>query len=120
MGAIRKHFRPEFVNRIDEIVHFNPLRREDIKNVASIQLLHLVQRLEQKNITLLFSEDAKEHLANKGYDPVYGARPLKRVIQDLVQTPISKLLISGSVSSEQIIYADLLDGSLHFAVSDRS
>lgn len=120
MDAIRKHFRPEFVNRIDEIVHFNPLRREDIKNVASIQLLHLVQRLEQKNITLLFSEDAKEYLANKGYDPVYGARPLKRVIQDLVQTPISKLLISGSVSSEQVIYTDVLDGSLHFEVSDRT
>src|SRR5205823_10035923 len=81
MDALRAHFRPEFLNRVDEIVIFDRLSEEDLKKIVEIQLKRLSKRLEQQKITLKLSDSAKELLAREGYDPVYGARPLRRTIQ---------------------------------------
>ncbi len=90
MEAVRRHFRPEFINRIDEIIVFHRLRREDMSKIVDIQLGRLRKLLEDRKITIELDDAARTWLANKGYDPVYGARPLKRVIQKHVQDPLSE------------------------------
>ncbi|WP_112321272.1 ATP-dependent chaperone ClpB [Oceanibium sediminis] len=97
MAAVRAHFRPEFLNRLDEIVLFDRLSRADMDGIVDIQLGILDRRLEGRKITLNLSEDARTWLADQGYDPVYGARPLKRVIQKALQDPLAELLLSGEV-----------------------
>jgi ATP-dependent Clp protease ATP-binding subunit ClpB len=92
---LRNHFRPEFLNRVDEIVVFRPLSRADITSIVDIQLRGLEKQLEKRHLTLVVSEPAKQLVANKGYDPVYGARPLKRVIQHDLQNPIALELLEG-------------------------
>jgi ATP-dependent Clp protease ATP-binding subunit ClpB len=92
---LRNHFRPEFLNRVDEIVVFRPLSRADIASIVDIQLRGLEKQLEKRHLTLVVSEPAKQLVANKGYDPVYGARPLKRVIQHDLQNPIALELLEG-------------------------
>jgi ATP-dependent Clp protease ATP-binding subunit ClpB len=101
MEAVKAHFRPEFLNRLDEIVLFDRLSRADMDGIVDIQLAILGKRLEIRKIELTVDEAAKTWLADQGYDPVYGARPLKRVIQKAVQDPLAELLLSG----------DVLDGS---------
>jgi len=102
MGVVRAAFRPEFLNRVDEIILFHRLRREDMGAIVDIQLQRLQTLLTDRKIALELGEDAREWLANKGYDPAYGARPLKRVIQKEVQDPLA----------ERILLGDILDGSL--------
>jgi ATP-dependent Clp protease ATP-binding subunit ClpB len=102
MGVVRAAFRPEFLNRVDEIILFHRLRREDMGAIVDIQLQRLQTLLTDRKIALELAEDAREWLANKGYDPAYGARPLKRVIQKEVQDPLA----------ERILLGDILDGSL--------
>ncbi|QHQ36105.1 ATP-dependent chaperone ClpB [Algicella marina] len=97
MEAVRAHFRPEFLNRLDEIVLFDRLSRANMDGIVDIQLGILDQRLEARNIRLTLDEDARTWLANQGYDPVYGARPLKRVIQRSLQNPLAEMLLSGEV-----------------------
>jgi ATP-dependent Clp protease ATP-binding subunit ClpB len=97
MAAVRAHFRPEFLNRLDEIVLFERLSREHMTGIVDIQLATLEARLADRKIGLDISADAKAWLGDKGYDPVYGARPLKRVIQKAVQDPLAELLLSGAV-----------------------
>ncbi len=97
LGALREHFRPEFLNRIDDIVVFHALEREDVRKIVDIQLTRLAQRLEDRHIALEFTDAARDWLANRGYDPVYGARPLKRAIQTEVETPLARELIRGNV-----------------------
>ncbi|MDG1009683.1 MAG: ATP-dependent chaperone ClpB [Amylibacter sp.] len=108
MGALREHFRPEFINRLDEIVLFNRLSRNNMDGIVNIQLEILEHRLQGRDIALDLNEAAKTWLADQGYDPVYGARPLKRVIQKAVQNPLAELLLSGNVlnGSTVIISAD--------------
>ena len=101
MTAVRAHFRPEFLNRIDEIILFHRLRREDMGAIVDIQLTRLARLLEDRKITLDLSPAARSWLAEKGYDPAYGARPLKRVIQKAVQDPLAEKILGG----------DILDGS---------
>lgn len=113
MDVVSKHFRPEFLNRIDESVVFHPLGKEHIKSIASIQLGRLAKRMEEKGYLLEVSEKALELIAQVGFDPVYGARPLKRAIQQSVENPLAKSILSGQVlpdkkiqlvvSNEQII-----------------
>ncbi|KRB62611.1 ATP-dependent chaperone ClpB [Rhizobium sp. Root708] len=95
MEVVRGHFRPEFLNRIDEIILFHRLKREEMGAIVDIQLKRLVALLAERKITLELDEDARNWLANKGYDPVYGARPLKRVIQKYVQDPLAEQILSG-------------------------
>ncbi|MBB3658999.1 ATP-dependent Clp protease ATP-binding subunit ClpB [Rhizobium sp. BK650] len=97
MDVVRSHFRPEFLNRIDEIILFHRLKREEMGAIVDIQLKRLVSLLSERKITLDLDEDARNWLANKGYDPVYGARPLKRVIQKFVQDPLAEQILSGEV-----------------------
>jgi ATP-dependent Clp protease ATP-binding subunit ClpB len=100
---LRNHFRPEFLNRVNEIVVFQQLSRKDIVAIAGIQLARFAERLVDRQITLEVGDEAKELIANMGYDPVYGARPLKRVIQRSLETPISRMLISGDLKDGQAL-----------------
>ena len=93
MDVVRGHFRPEFLNRIDEIILFHRLKREEMGAIVDIQLKRLRQLLSERKITLDLDEEARAWLPNKGYDPVYGARPLKRVIQKYVQDPLAEQIL---------------------------
>ncbi|MGO4355903.1 ATP-dependent chaperone ClpB [Rhizobium sp. RAF36] len=97
MDVVKAHFRPEFLNRIDEIILFHRLKREEMGAIVDIQLKRLVALLSERKIIIDLDEDARNWLANKGYDPVYGARPLKRVIQKYVQDPLAEQILSGEV-----------------------
>ncbi len=101
MQVVRAHFRPEFLNRVDEIVLFHRLRREDMGAIVDIQLERLQKLLDDRKIVLQLDEKARAVLAAKGYDPAYGARPLKRVIQKELQDPLAEALLAG----------DIVDGS---------
>jgi ATP-dependent Clp protease ATP-binding subunit ClpB len=97
LEALRQHFRPEFLNRVDETLVFHSLTQEQLAQIVDIQVAWLQQRLEDRRIELEFSDEAKNLLAERGYDPVYGARPLKRVIQKMVETPLAKKIMAGEV-----------------------
>jgi len=114
MDALRSTFKPEFLNRIDEIVIFNSLGLEEIKKIVEIQMGLLAKRLEASKITLELTDKAKEFLANSGFDPVYGARPLKRTIQHLVQDPLAMKILDGSVKEGDHLRMDIRDGNLVF------
>jgi ATP-dependent Clp protease ATP-binding subunit ClpB len=114
MDALRNAFRPEFLNRIDEIVIFKPLGREQIAAIVEIQARHLMKRLADKRVTLELSEAAKALLAQEGYDPVYGARPLKRTIQRMIQDPLALELLNGAFGEGDTVVADVDHGKIAF------
>src|SRR3984893_1856043 len=114
MEALRGHFRPEFLNRVDEIIIFDRLSEEDLKKIVEIQLKHLAKRLEQQKITLDLSDSAKQLLAREGYDPVYGARPLRRTIQKEILDPLSIDILEGKVKEGQVVHIDAKNGALSF------
>src|SRR6201984_340196 len=114
MDALRAHFRPEFLNRVDEIIIFDRLSEEELKKIVEIQLGRLSKRLEQQKITLKLSDSAKALLAREGYDPVYGARPLRRAIQREILDPLSIYILEGKVREGQTVYVDAKDGALEF------
>jgi ATP-dependent Clp protease ATP-binding subunit ClpB len=97
MDAVRAHFRPEFLNRLDETIIFDRLAREDMTGIVDIQLGLLGKRLASRKITLDLDDGARKWLADEGYDPVFGARPLKRVIQRALQDPLAEMILSGDV-----------------------
>ncbi|MEC9105222.1 MAG: AAA family ATPase, partial [Pseudomonadota bacterium] len=97
MDAVKAHFRPEFLNRLDEIIVFDRLGRADMDGIVDIQMARLLKRLAGRNIRLELDEAAKKWLADEGYDPVFGARPLKRVIQKAIQDPLAEALLGGEV-----------------------
>jgi ATP-dependent Clp protease ATP-binding subunit ClpB len=115
MDALRQHFRPEFLNRIDDIIIFDRLSEEELKKIVEIQLRRLVRRLENQKITLELSDAAKAFVASHGYDPVYGARPLKRAIQKYILDPLSLEILEGKIREGQTIKVDEADGSLKFS-----
>jgi ATP-dependent Clp protease ATP-binding subunit ClpB len=112
--ALRAHFRPEFLNRVDEIIIFDRLTEDDLKKIVEIQLRRLSKRLEQQKITLKLSDSAKELLAREGYDPVYGARPLRRTIQKEILDPLSIDILEGKVREGQTVHVNAKDGALEF------
>lgn len=119
MEVVKTHFRPEFINRIDEIVFFNSLSADNIKGIASIQLEILKKRLEKKDMSITFTDAVLNKLAKVGYDPEYGARPLKRAIQNNVDKVLSKLLIKGDFKSKDHILVDLDEnGQLVFKLAE--
>ncbi|ALA17616.1 MULTISPECIES: ATP-dependent chaperone ClpB [unclassified Chelatococcus] len=103
MGVVKAHFRPEFLNRVDEIILFHRLRPEQMGSIVDIQLKRLARLLEDRKITLALDEAAREWLATKGYDPAYGARPLKRVIQKNVQDPLAEMILAGRVKDGETV-----------------
>ncbi|HEY8029625.1 MAG TPA: hypothetical protein VIE38_08970, partial [Gaiellaceae bacterium] len=113
--ALRDHFRPEFLNRVDEIVEFKALSREQIAEIADHQLDRLRERLAERRITLELTDAAKDVLADAGWDPAYGARPLKRAIQRLVENPLALRLLEGEFADGDTIRVDAQDGELAFA-----
>ncbi len=115
LETVRQTLRPEFLNRIDEIVIFKPLGREEIAAIVEIQARHLTRRLADKRITLELTPAAKELLAREGYDPVYGARPLKRTIQRMVQDPLALRLLNGEFAEGDAVVADARKGAIAFS-----
>ena len=112
--ALRGMFRPEFLNRIDEIIIFDRLKHEEINTIVDLQLARVRQRLAKQGLALALTEAAKERIGTLGYDPVYGARPLKRVIQSLLLDPLSLEVLDGHFVDGDIIHADLSDGEIVF------
>jgi ATP-dependent Clp protease ATP-binding subunit ClpB len=114
MTEMRTHFRPEFLNRVDEIVLFQPLTLAEIKRIVELQLKLLRARLADRHMELELTDAAKEHLAREGYDPVYGARPLKRFIQRHVETPLSRRILAGELRDYSRVAVEFKNGELHF------
>jgi ATP-dependent Clp protease ATP-binding subunit ClpB len=114
LGLLKETVRPEFINRIDEIVMFTPLSSDNIKEIVGLQLKSVIKMLAQQNITMDATSEAIDYLSEKGYDPTFGARPVKRVIQKEVLNQLSKEILSGKVTTDSIILLDCFDGQLVF------
>ncbi|RLC66779.1 MAG: ATP-dependent chaperone ClpB, partial [Chloroflexi bacterium] len=114
MEELDRTFRPEFLNRVDEIILFRSLTKEDLLEIVDIQMRHLRDLLAERNIGLELTDEARRHLADVGYDPVYGARPLKRVIQREVQDPLALALLRGEFTEGDTVRVDALDGRITF------
>ena len=112
MATIGKAFKPEFINRIDEIVVFNPLGENEIRKIVRLQLQNLAERLERKNIHMHWDEDVENMIMEAGFDPVYGARPIRRAIQNELENPLSKVVLSGRFTDGADIYFSMKDGEL--------
>jgi len=108
-GALRSHFRPEFLNRLDETIIFHSLKQEELREIVELQVRRLAQRLEDKKIALVLNADALDWIAGVGYDPVYGARPLKRAIQRELETPIAKSILAGTFIAGHTIAVDVAE-----------
>ena len=114
MQVLRDHFKPEFLNRIDDIVIFHRLSREQISQIIEVQLERLRAMLRERNISLVLDNSARELLAHEGYDPNFGARPLKRAIQTLIQNPLALKLLRGEISPGQTVTVSAGDGEMKF------
>ena len=113
--ALRAHFRPEFINRIDEIVWFHALDRDHIKQIIDIQLRGLLKRLDERKITVQLTEATKDFLVREGYDPVYGARPLKRALQRKLLDPLAMRVLDGTFAEGDAVAVDVTGHELRFA-----
>jgi ATP-dependent Clp protease ATP-binding subunit ClpB len=114
MEVVGGHFRPEFINRIDEVVVFHPLGREQIRGIADIQLELLRKRLAERDLGLELDDGVMAQLASVGFDPVYGARPLKRAIQQLIENPLAQDILAGKFLPGSIIHGKLLGEKIVF------
>ncbi len=114
LEELRYHFRPEFLNRIDEIIVFKPLTMKELFQIIDLLVASINKRLVERNISIELTEKAKEHLVRLGYDPAYGARPLKRTLQKHLETPLANLIIKGEIKDGQKVMVDLKDGKLEF------
>ena len=115
LDVVGQHFRPEFINRVDDMVVFHPLDQAQIKLIAGIQLGNLRKRLATNGYSLEFSEAAMNLLGEAGFDPVYGARPLKRAIQNEIENPLAQKILSGEYAAGDTIKVDVADGRFTFA-----
>jgi len=115
MDVVAQHFRPEFINRVDESVVFHPLGREQIRDIARIQIAQLGKRLHEQDITLSLSDEAYDVIGELGFDPVYGARPLKRAIQQHLENPLAQMLLRGEYQPGGTIEVTVRNGDLAFS-----
>jgi ATP-dependent Clp protease ATP-binding subunit ClpB len=115
LTEMRQHFRPEFLNRVDEIVVFHSLSEAELKKILEIQLERLRSRLAERHIDIELTAEAATHLAREGYDPVYGARPLKRAIQKELETPIGRRLLAGEIKDGDKVIVGWKDGTFTFS-----
>src|SRR5205085_6291546 len=118
--VLRDHFKPEFLNSIDDIVIFHRLSREQITKIIDVQLERLRAMLRERNISLVLEDSARELLANEGYDPSFGARPLKRAIQTLIQNPLAMKLLRGEIVPGQTVVVSARDGEMQFATQTQA
>jgi len=114
MAEVKSYFRPEFINRIDEVVVFHALDEKNIASIARIQLNYLEKRVAQMEMKLEVSDAALMELAREGFDPLYGSRPLKRAIQQQIENPLAKEILSGRFGPKDIIHVDVEDGRIVF------
>ena len=114
MTELRQHFRPEFLNRVDDTVVFHPLKKEHMKGIIKIQLERLKKRLEERNISLKLAAKTIDFLTESGFDPVYGARPLKRSIQKELETALASAVLTGEIKDGQHVTANLDNGKIVF------
>ncbi len=114
LEELRYHFRPEFLNRIDEVIVFKPLTMKELFQIIDLLVAGINKRLAERNISIELTEKSKEHLVKLGYDPAYGARPLKRTLQKHLETPLANLIIKGEIKDGQRVAVDLKDGKLEF------
>ena len=112
MADLRDHFRPEFLNRIDDVVLFKPLSLEEITSIVDLLLVRLNQRLAERKVTIVFTTAARKWVGEKGYDPTYGARPLKRFLQNQVETQLARALIAGEIEDGSQITFSVKDDQL--------
>ena len=120
LDEVRATFRPEFVNRVDEIVVFDPLGRDEIRQIVDIQLRGLQRRLAERKLTVTLTDAARDYLADEGYEPAFGARPLKRLIQRQIQDPLAMKLLAGEIHDGDTVQIDAADGSLVFRAGSSS
>ena len=114
LEILRGNFRPEFLNRIDEIVFFDGLSQKQLEKIVDIQLKHLDDLLKEQELTFQITPEAKAFLAKEGYDPAFGARPLKRVVRQMIENPLAKLILEGKFVDTKVIKIDLKDGKIAF------
>ena len=114
MEVVGQHFRPEFINRIDESVVFHPLEKTQISSIAEIQLQRLSSRLKDRELALSYSQEALHKLVDLGYDPVFGARPLKRAIQQWIENPLAQHILQGQFSAGDTIHVEVGSGAFVF------
>jgi len=114
MSEVKKLFRPEFLNRLDEIIVFHELTKEQLRNIVDLMAKDLQSRLAERKLGIELTEKAKSWLAKEGYDPVFGARPLRRVIERYVENPLSTKLLRGELKEGDIVRVDLVKDSLTF------
>jgi len=114
MGELRRAFRPEFLNRLDEIVMFHRLDRAEVRSIVDVQLRKFTERLKRRDMTLQISDEAKDFLGNVGFDPTFGARPLKRAIQQHLENPLAQSILGGSFQAGDVITVELAEGGLAF------
>jgi ATP-dependent Clp protease ATP-binding subunit ClpB len=119
LDEVALHFRPELLNRIDELVVFHPLGKEHVSNIADIQLERLQERLQEHELSIQLTQAAKQRLVEEGFDPAYGARPLKRAIQRHLENPLASELLEGKFLPGEIIMVDEVAGKLTFGSSSR-
>ena len=115
MGEVKTHFRPEFINRIDEVVVFHPLGEQHVRSIAGIQLQYLAKRLAAMDMQFKVSDAAMAEIASAGFDPVYGARPLKRAIQSQIENPLSREILAGNFAAKDTIQVDCKAGKMLFS-----
>jgi ATP-dependent Clp protease ATP-binding subunit ClpB len=114
MQEVKAHFRPEFINRIDEVVVFHGLGADHVRSIARIQLERLASRLAERDMRLEVSDAALDEIAKVGFDPLYGARPLKRAIQSEIENPVARLILEGRFGPNDVIPVDLVSGAFSF------
>jgi len=117
MAVVRLHFRPEFINRIDEVVVFHPLLKDQIRAICKIQIGYLEQRLAERDITLEVTDAALDLLGEAGFDPIYGARPLKRAIQQDLENGLAQDILAGKIGPDDVVTADAQEGRIIFSVT---
>ena len=112
MGDLRNHFRPEFLNRLDEIIMFKPLTKSNISSIIDLLIKDVNKRLADKELTIKLTDAARDFIVDNGFDPMYGARPLKRYVQKTVETLAAKLILAGNIDAQSVILIDVEDGKL--------
>jgi ATP-dependent Clp protease ATP-binding subunit ClpB len=117
MEIVGQHFRPEFINRVDDTVVFHPLQRKQIRRIARLQVDILARRLADQDMALEITDEALDLLGNVGFDPVYGARPLKRVIQQRLENPLAQEILAGRFASGDTVHAEAERGDLIFTAT---
>ena len=117
MDAVKRAFKPEFINRLDDVVIFDPLSEEQLRSIVDIQIKQLGERLSSRRLNLRVSDSAKSWLAERGYDPAYGARPLRRLIQQAIGDALAKELLAGEIRDGDGVLVDVADGGQKLEVS---